>query len=127
MWRCKTASGSSEDPYLTSLNGFVGRQQWVFDPDAGTAAERKEAERQRAYFAANRHEHKHASDEPYRRSCCSGRKARSLPRVPGAAIGETADVSEGDVRDALVAGTAYYSLLQVRAFGRCVCIVRRME
>jgi len=112
MWRCATAGDSSENPYLSTLNGFVGRQQWVFDPKSGSIAERQAVEQQRAAFAANRHKQKHASDEIYRGSCCALRDSSSLPRVPGASLDKTADVTTNDVHDALVAATAYYNTLQ---------------
>lgn len=113
MWRCATADDSSDNSYLDSLNKFAGRQQWVFDPKGGSATARQEVEQQRARFASNRHQQKHAADELYRSACCSARNSRSLPRVPGAALGTTADVIDGDVHDALIAGSAYFAALQV--------------
>lgn len=63
MWRLTTAGETPGHPLLTTLNGNVGRQVWVFDPTAGTPEERAEAERLREEFTASRLEQKHSSDE----------------------------------------------------------------
>ena len=63
MWRLTSANETPQHPLLHSLNGNVGRQVWVFDPTAGTAEERAEAERLREAFAATRLSQKHSKDE----------------------------------------------------------------
>lgn len=63
MWRFTTAWDSDGHPLLRSLNGHVGRQVWVWDPEAGTPEERARVERLRRDFAANRHTQKHSADE----------------------------------------------------------------
>ncbi|KVH91207.1 hypothetical protein Ccrd_006767 [Cynara cardunculus var. scolymus] len=52
MWKLTIAEGN--DPYLFSTNNFVGRQIWVFDPHAGTPAERQQVEDARQRFMNNR-------------------------------------------------------------------------
>ena len=60
MWRLKVASG--ENPWLFSLSDHPGRQIWEFETNGGTEAERKEVERLREGFKANRKHQKHSSD-----------------------------------------------------------------
>ena len=63
MWRFRSADSDGENPHLRSLNGNIGRQTWHWDERAGTAKERKEVEKLRARFAANRLHQKHSGDE----------------------------------------------------------------
>ena len=63
MWKFVSAWNSDGNPLLHSLNGNIGRQTWIYDPDAGTEEDRKNIERLRAKFTENRHEQKHSSDE----------------------------------------------------------------
>ncbi|KAK1422786.1 hypothetical protein QVD17_18073 [Tagetes erecta] len=52
MWKLKIAKG--DDPYLYSINNFVGRQIWEFDPHAGTPDERQQVEDARQCYRNNR-------------------------------------------------------------------------
>ncbi|RHN39294.1 putative beta-amyrin synthase [Medicago truncatula] len=52
MRRLKIADGG-KDPYIFSLNNFVGRQTWEFDLDAGTPEERAQVETAHKNFYDN--------------------------------------------------------------------------
>ena len=63
MWKFAPASDSDGHPLLRSLNNNIGRQAWVYDPNAGTPEERKAVEEAQAKFTANRFTQKDSSDE----------------------------------------------------------------
>ncbi|KAF7150382.1 hypothetical protein RHSIM_Rhsim02G0210200 [Rhododendron simsii] len=52
MWKLKVAEGRG--PWLYSINNFVGRQIWEFDPDAGTPEEREAVEKARDDYQKNK-------------------------------------------------------------------------
>eukprot|EP00873_Tetraselmis_striata_P019221 jgi/Tetstr1/439485/TSEL_027917.t1 len=77
MWRLETATDSDGHPALRTLNGFQGRQVWVFREAEGSPTERENVERLRREYASNRHTNRHSSDELLRLQCLAGRKGKS--------------------------------------------------
>lgn len=63
MWTFRSGWDSDGHPLLHSLNGNIGRQTWVFDPEAGTKEDVAQIEALREEFRKNRHVQKHSSDE----------------------------------------------------------------
>ncbi|XP_004510379.1 mixed-amyrin synthase [Cicer arietinum] len=61
MWRLKIGDGG-KDPNIFSLNNFVGRQTWEFDPNAGTPQDIAQVEHARQHFYDNRFKFKACGD-----------------------------------------------------------------
>ncbi|XP_010655670.1 beta-amyrin synthase [Vitis vinifera] len=60
MWMLKVAEGHG--PWLYSLNNYLGRQIWEFDPEAGTPEEREEVRKVQENFTKNRFRYKPNGD-----------------------------------------------------------------
>jgi len=63
MWKFTSAWDSDGHPLLHSLNNNIGRQVWIYDPNAGTPEDRKKVEDAQSKFTANRLRQKHSGDE----------------------------------------------------------------
>ncbi|KAL4433229.1 hypothetical protein ABPG77_003277 [Micractinium sp. CCAP 211/92] len=111
MWKFTTAWDSDKHPLLHSLNGNVGRQVWVWDPQAGTSEERAKVEELRAKFAENRLNQKHSADELLRLQCKGRRKLGPFP-VDAAGLPANAPPQADAVTAALRNGMSFYESLQ---------------
>ncbi|KAG2668093.1 hypothetical protein I3760_15G143800 [Carya illinoinensis] len=107
MWKLKIAEGG---PGLASLNNFVGRQHWEFDPDAGTPEERAEVERVREEFKRNRLRTKQSADLLMRMQL---RKEKpSCGPIPPVQVKETEVITEEAIITTLRRALTFYSSIQ---------------
>ncbi|KAK7854071.1 lupeol synthase [Quercus suber] len=60
MWKLRICEGGG--PNLMSVNNYVGREYWEFDPNARTSEEKAEVERFREEFQRNRFKTKQSAD-----------------------------------------------------------------
>ncbi|KAM3373089.1 hypothetical protein ACQJBY_019811 [Aegilops geniculata] len=108
MWRFTTSEGGG--PWLRSNNGFLGRQVWEYDPDAGTAEERAEVERVRADFRKHRFERKESQDLLLRMQYAK----LNVPsmHIPTLKLENTIGVTEEIISASLTRALNQYSTLQ---------------
>ncbi|KAH7527805.1 hypothetical protein FEM48_Zijuj05G0005300 [Ziziphus jujuba var. spinosa] len=107
MWKLKIAEGG---PWLTSVNNFVGRQHWEFDPDAGTPEERAEVERVRQEFKKNRHRNKQSADLLMRMQLTKENPCGPIP--PPVKVNETEELTEEAVTTTVRRALSFYSTIQ---------------
>jgi Prenyltransferase and squalene oxidase repeat len=109
MWKFVSASCAGDR--LHSLNKNQGRQTWEFDPNAGTQEQRREVERLRAEFTANKHAQKHSGDELLRLQAAA-KVAATKHKVPTAPLAEGGEHDPDRVAQHLRGGMAFYECLQ---------------
>ncbi|XP_058113477.1 cycloartenol synthase 2-like isoform X1 [Magnolia sinica] len=107
MWKLKIAEGG---PGLKSINNYLGRQIWEFDPHLGTPEERIAVENAREDYRKNRFEMKHSSDLLMRMQF-----AREKPcdvKLPPVRLEEKEDITEEAVIRTLRRAIGFYSTIQ---------------
>lgn len=109
MWKFVSASCAG-DP-LISLNSNQGRQTWEFDPNAGTAEQRKQVEHLRETFSSNRHAQKHSADELLRLQASANGAARQQP-IPATPLVDGQEQDAERVAQHLRGGMAFHEGLQ---------------
>ncbi|XP_065619097.1 lupeol synthase-like [Quercus suber] len=107
MWKLKIAEGG---PDLVSLNNFIGRQHWEFDPDAGTPEERAEVERMREEFKKNRFHKKQSADLLMRMQLRKENPCGPMP--PPVQVKETEEITEEAVITTLKRALSFFSSIQ---------------
>nr|UMM64875.1 2,3-oxidosqualene cyclase [Avena strigosa] len=108
MWRLKVSEGGG--PWLRSSNGFLGRQVWEFDADAGTPDERAQIERLRHNFTEHRFHRRESHDLLLRFQYA---KLNNLPANPPLTkLEKSTEVTEEIITRSLRRALNQYSTLQ---------------
>lgn len=108
MWKLKIAEG--KDPLLDSLNNFIGRQHWEFDPEAGTPEERAEVEKAREDFKRNRFKIRQSSDLLLRMELRKENPSIAMPE--GIKLKKSEEITEEAVTTTLKRAINFFSSIQ---------------
>ncbi|KAK7359688.1 hypothetical protein VNO77_01651 [Canavalia gladiata] len=109
MWRLKMAYGGN-DPHIFSLNNFVGRQIWEFDPNAGSTEERAQVEAARQDFFDNRFKVKACGDRLWRFQIL--REKNFKQRIEGVRTEEKEEIKCEKLTATLQRAVRYLSAIQ---------------
>ncbi|KAB1220448.1 Lupeol synthase [Morella rubra] len=107
MWKLKIAEGG---PGLVSVNNFIGREHWEFDPDAGTPEERAAVERAREEYKKNRFRVKQSADLLMRMQLKKENPCEPIP--PPVKVKETEVITEEAVATTLRRALTHFKSIQ---------------
>ncbi|XWS73368.1 hypothetical protein CRYUN_Cryun02cG0122100 [Craigia yunnanensis] len=114
MWKLKLSQGN--EPRIKSVNNYIGRQYWEFDPDLGKPEERAEVEKARNQFTNNRFQTKQSSDLLMRFQFARENSSAEM-KLPPAKVNVSKrerTVSDEMVRTTLRRSLRFYSSLQAQ-------------
>ncbi|MCO5606663.1 hypothetical protein L7F22_060852 [Adiantum nelumboides] len=114
MWTLKIADDDSKSPWLRTLNGYIGRQTWHFDPNADeySPSELLAVEKARREFSENRFTKKHSADVLMRMQYA---KENPLPPLPDQVkVNDHSELTEENVVGTLKRAVLFYSTIQAK-------------
>ncbi|CAI0553283.1 unnamed protein product [Linum tenue] len=107
MWKLKIA-GDGE--WVSSGNGNIGRQEWVFDPTAGTPEEKAAVEKARREFKENRFNAKQSADLLMRMQLTKENPIEEI--LEAVELKESEEITEEAISTTLRRAITFYSSIQ---------------